>query len=67
MRGCAAASPSAFPPRRNGRPTACRQITCRCSHRARSAFVREGERIVAHGGICIEELIVPFVQVAPGK
>ena len=33
----------------------------------RSAFVREGERIVAHGGICIEELIVPFVQVAPGK
>ena len=29
----------------------------------RSAFVREGERIVAHGGVCLEELIVPFVQV----
>ena len=33
----------------------------------RSAFVREGERIVAHGGVCIEELIVPFVQVVLGK
>ena len=29
----------------------------------RSAFVRQGERIVAHGGACLEELIVPFVQV----
>ena len=29
----------------------------------RSAFVRPGERIVAHGGVCLEELIVPFVQV----
>ena len=31
----------------------------------RKAFVREGERVVAHGGVCIEELIVPFVQVVP--
>lgn len=29
----------------------------------RSAFVRQGERIVAHGGVCLEELIVPFIQV----
>ena len=29
----------------------------------RSAFVREGERIVGHGGALIEELIVPMVQI----
>lgn len=29
----------------------------------RSAFIPEGERIVGHGGISIEELIVPFVQI----
>ncbi|MFQ5793950.1 MAG: BREX-3 system phosphatase PglZ, partial [Candidatus Bipolaricaulia bacterium] len=29
----------------------------------RSAFVREEERIVGHGGISIEELIVPFIQI----
>ncbi len=29
----------------------------------RSAFVREGYRVVAHGGISIEELIVPFIQI----
>ena len=29
----------------------------------RSAFVREGERIVGHGGASIEELVVPMVQV----
>ena len=29
----------------------------------RSAFVSEGERIVAHGGVCLEELVVPFVEV----
>ena len=27
---------------------------------ARGAFVSQGERIVAHGGISVEELIVPF-------
>ena len=32
----------------------------------RKAFVREGEKVVAHGGVCIEELIVPFVQVVAG-
>ena len=31
----------------------------------RKAFAREGERVVAHGGVCIEELVVPFVQVVP--
>ena len=31
----------------------------------RKAFVREGERVVAHGGVCLEELIVPFAQVEP--
>lgn len=30
---------------------------------ARQAFVRKGERIVSHGGISIEELIVPLVQI----
>jgi len=29
----------------------------------RQAFVSEGERIVSHGGISIEELIVPLVQI----
>ena len=28
------------------------------------AFIGEGKRTVAHGGICIEEAIVPFVTVA---
>jgi len=28
----------------------------------RAAFVSEGETVVAHGGITLEELIVPFVQ-----
>jgi hypothetical protein len=27
------------------------------------AFIGEGKRTVAHGGICIEEIIVPFVTV----
>ena len=30
----------------------------------RGAFVSKGEQIVAHGGISIEELIVPFVKVS---
>jgi hypothetical protein len=30
----------------------------------RSAFVDDGDIIVAHGGACIEEVIVPFVQVS---
>jgi len=29
----------------------------------RSAFVRENERIVGHGGIALEEVIVPLVQI----
>ncbi len=29
----------------------------------RSAFVREGERTVGHGGISIEEVVVPMVQI----
>ena len=33
----------------------------------RRAFVREGERVVAHGGVCLEELIVPFVEVASSE
>jgi len=32
----------------------------------RKAFVREGERVVGHGGVCIEELIVPLVQIERG-
>jgi hypothetical protein len=33
---------------------------------ARRAFIPEGQRTVAHGGITIEELIVPFVRVLGG-
>jgi hypothetical protein len=29
----------------------------------RGAFVPKGEQVVAHGGIAVEELIVPFVRV----
>jgi hypothetical protein len=29
----------------------------------RSAFVPEGTRIVGHGGITLEELIVPFIRI----
>ena len=29
----------------------------------RSAFVRENERLVGHGGVCLEEMIVPSVQI----
>jgi hypothetical protein len=29
----------------------------------REAFVSQGDQIVAHGGISVEELIVPFVKV----
>lgn len=32
----------------------------------RSAFVRESERVVCHGGACIEEVIVPLVRI-PGR
>ena len=29
----------------------------------RTAFVREGERIVGHGGVSLEEVVVPMVQI----
>ena len=29
----------------------------------RSAFVREGERIVGHGGVSLEEVVVPMVEI----
>lgn len=29
----------------------------------RAAFVRESETLVGHGGISVEELLVPFVQI----
>lgn len=29
----------------------------------RTAFVTDGEQVVVHGGISVEELIVPFVKV----
>ncbi len=31
----------------------------------RMAFVREGEKIVGHGGLSIEELIVPLIHIRP--
>ncbi|MNX97414.1 PglZ domain protein [compost metagenome] len=30
----------------------------------RSAFVPEGDQVVVHGGVSVEELIVPFVKVS---
>ena len=30
---------------------------------ARSAFVREGERVVGHGGVSLEEIIVPWIRI----
>ena len=30
---------------------------------ARSAFVREGERVVGHGGLCLEEVVVPLIRI----
>ena len=29
----------------------------------RTAFVREGERVVGHGGVSLEEVVVPWVQI----
>lgn len=29
----------------------------------RSAFVSEGEEVVSHGGISLEEVVVPFVRI----
>ena len=33
----------------------------------RSAFVSESERVVGHGGVSLEELVVPFVQIERRK
>ena len=33
----------------------------------RSAFIRENERIVGHGGACIEEVIVPLIRIDGSK
>lgn len=33
----------------------------------RTAFVPEGEQVVVHGGVSVEELIVPFVKVSSVK
>jgi hypothetical protein len=30
---------------------------------ARRAFITEGRQTVAHGGVCLEEVIVPFVSI----
>ena len=32
-----------------------------------TAFVREGERIVGHGGVSLEEVVVPWVQIERAK
>ena len=32
-----------------------------------TAFAREGEKVVAHGGISVEEVLVPFIQVSRGE
>jgi hypothetical protein len=33
----------------------------------RSAFVQAGDRTVAHGGVTLEEVVVPFVRVIGGQ
>ena len=33
----------------------------------RRAFVLDGQRTVAHGGITLEEMVVPFVHIVEGK
>jgi len=33
---------------------------------ARRAFVPEGRETVAHGGVCLEEVVVPYVRIARG-
>jgi len=35
--------------------------------KGRSAFVKQDEKNVGHGGIAIEEVIVPFVHIVSGK
>ena len=30
----------------------------------RTAFVPNGDQVVAHGGVSVEELVVPFVRVS---
>ena len=32
----------------------------------RQAFVQKGDRVVSHGGISLEEVIVPFIEIEPG-
>ena len=32
-----------------------------------TAFAREGEKVVAHGGISVEEVLVPFIRVSRGE
>ena len=34
---------------------------------ARSAFIREGERVVGHGGVSLEEVVVPLVRIEPAE
>ncbi len=52
--------PSAWRWPSSGLPENCRALLAP----NRSAFVREGERVVCHGGACIEEVIVPLVRIA---
>ncbi len=33
----------------------------------RSAFVQEGHRTVAHGGVTLEEAVVPFIRIVGGR
>lgn len=45
-----------------GLPTDCFVLLAR----GRSAFVSEGQEVVSHGGISLEEVIVPFVRIWEG-
>jgi hypothetical protein len=34
---------------------------------SKGAFIKPGERVVAHGGISVEELIVPYIRIVQKK
>ena len=62
-RRCALACRNSSRTRPHGPPSGFRKIAWPCSLPGRSAFVREGERIVGHGGVSLEEVVVPWIRI----
>lgn len=52
-----------FPEAREWSPAGLPQDYLALLASGRSAFIRENERVVCHGGACIEEVVVPFVRI----